>query len=64
MMNALNKQLNYYKEYSESTIELIKKTNLGRIFFKNGKPAYFEIFEDNRTALIGISKKYHLFILL
>ena len=46
-----------WKDYSDSTIELIKNTNLGRIFFKKDKAAYFEIFEDNRTDLIGISKK-------
>ena len=46
-----------WKNYSGSQKDLIKDTQFGRIFFKQGKPAYFEIFGDNRTELIGISKK-------
>ena len=41
-----------WKNYSDSTIELIKNTNLGRIFFKKDKAAYFEIFGGNRTKYI------------
>ena len=48
----------------DSKIELIVSTNLDRIFFKKGKHKYYEIFEDKRTNIIGISKKYHFFILL
>ena len=45
---------------SDSEINLIKKTDFSRIFYKKDKLSYFEIFEDNRTELIGISKKISL----
>ena len=44
----------------DSEINLIKITDFGRVFYKNGKISYFEIFEDKRTELIGISKKISL----
>ena len=44
-------------KYYDSKIDLIESTDLRRIFLKKGKPAYYEIFEDKRTDIIGISKK-------
>ena len=41
-----------WKNYSGSHNDLIKDTQFERIFFKQGKPAYFEIFGGNRTKYI------------
>ena len=47
------------KDYN-SKEDLIKDINFGRTFYKSGKPAYFEIFEDPRTKIMGFSKKISL----
>ena len=44
----------------DSEIKLIENKSFARIFFKNIKPAYFEIFEEPRTELLEISKKISL----
>ena len=44
--------------------DLIQDINFSRIFFKCGKPAYFEIFEEPRTKVTGFSKKYLCYTLL
>ena len=45
-----------WKEYN-SKIKLIENIEFGRKFFNKDKLAYFEIFEEPRTNVIGISKK-------
>ncbi len=45
-----------WKEY-DSKIKLIENINSGRKYYKKDKPAYFEIFEEPRTKVIGISEK-------
>ena len=52
-----------WKNY-DSQIDSIKNSNFGRIFFKNNKPSYFEIFEEPRTKIMGFSKKYPCYTLL
>ena len=48
-----------WKNY-DSQIDSIKNSNFGRIFFKNDKTSYFEIFEEPRIEIMGISKKISL----
>ena len=45
-----------WKDYN-STEDLIKSIDFGRAFYKSGKSAYFEIFEEPRTKIMGFSKK-------
>ena len=48
-----------WKDYN-SNEDLIKAIDFGRAFYKSGKPAYFEIFEEPRTKIMGFSKKISL----
>ena len=44
-----------WKEY-DSEIKLFEEINSGRIFFKNEKPSYFEIYKEPRLEIMGISE--------
>ena len=48
-----------WKKYDTKN-DLIKRCNIGRIFLKNDKPSYFEVFEEPRAEIMGISKKISL----
>ena len=72
--NKINiEKKNLYDEYINGTEKLWKNNNptnikdilcktkiKGRQFLKKGKISYFEIFEDKRTNLLGVSKKISL----
>ena len=45
-----------WKVYDSNT-DLIDNRDFGRVFLKNGKASYYEIFEEPRTNIIGLSNK-------